>query len=133
MKKSNTDEYRKYKTYQKHWYEKQSKEKKQTIIKRNVANRQKHGNRRWQIIEEKYGLTKAQYENLLEKQGGLCGLCHSAFNDEHRNLAVVDHCHSTGKIRGIIHWNCNIGLGAFQDDIVKLTQAIDYLRISGGF
>ena len=41
---------------------------------------------------------------------------------------VVDHCHKTGKIRGLICDSCNVGLGRFKDNIDNLKNAIKYLE-----
>lgn len=41
---------------------------------------------------------------------------------------VLDHCHSTGKIRGMLCNSCNTGLGMFQDDTQRLTNAVEYLK-----
>ena len=86
---------------------------------------------RWQVLKFKYGISREQYESMLVDQKGLCKLCHLPAN-ESRPLSV-DHCHVTKRIRGLIHHTCNSGLGMFNDSIIKLTQAIDYLRKEGEF
>lgn len=69
----------------------------------------------------KYGLTEEQYEAIKLSQGSLCAIC-----KKEKNL-VVDHCHSTGKIRGLLCTTCNTGLGKFQDSPDRLQDAINYL------
>lgn len=73
---------------------------------------------------KKYGIDSEQYEALLLKQGGVCGICKRASN---RRLAV-DHCHESGEVRGLLCYNCNVGLGLFKDDTVLLSAAIEYLK-----
>jgi len=45
-----------------------------------------------------------------------------------KNLLYVDHCHSSGKVRGLLCHHCNTALGKFQDSVEVLSSAIDYLR-----
>jgi hypothetical protein len=41
---------------------------------------------------------------------------------------VVDHCHATGKVRGLLCHNCNRALGLMQDNIENIKRAADYLE-----
>lgn len=78
-----------------------------------------------------YGLDVGGAKALLAKQGGVCGLCREPFVDS--LTMVVDHCHASGKVRGIIHNSCNTGLGLFAESAERLRAAIDYLeRASNG-
>jgi len=79
----------------------------------------------WQRLR-KYGLTKDSYQNLLEKQNNLCVICTKEFT----TTPHVDHDHSTGKVRGLLCYPCNSGLGQFEDDIDRLKRAIKYLKQS---
>lgn len=60
-------------------------------------------------------------QNLLN-QSDNCPICNKKFGKKH-----IDHCHSTGKIRGVICPSCNTALGKFQDNIEILKKAIEYL------
>jgi hypothetical protein len=73
-------------------------------------------------LKHRYQLTFEQYQKLFEQQGGKCALCRE------RVAADVDHCHETGKVRGLLCRACNIGLGMFGDTIDGLFRAIEYLR-----
>ncbi|AXH71998.1 MAG: recombination endonuclease VII [Podoviridae sp. ctbj_2] len=80
-----------------------------------------------------YGLTVDKYESMLQDQNHLCAICHTEgfiMNKErHKMKLVVDHCHTTGVVRGLLCHNCNRALGLFQDSQVNLTTAINYLKV----
>lgn len=73
-------------------------------------------------LKRRYGLTEDDVKELIEQQGGVCAIC-GTDKPEH-----VDHCHVTGKVRGVLCFNCNGGLGQFKDDIGRLISAIAYLE-----
>lgn len=81
-----------------------------------------------QIIR-KFGITLADYDKMLEEQGGKCKICGT---ETPRGMGrfYVDHCHRTKKIRGLLCHNCNILLGNAKDGIKILTSAIQYLNES---
>ena len=85
--------------------------------------------RRNSQLKKLYGITHADYEALLESQGGVCAICgaDSPRRVGRENLSV-DHCHDTGKVRGILCEPCNIGLGRFDDDPKLLRSALEYLE-----
>lgn len=79
-----------------------------------------------------YGISLEEYNQLLEKQHNVCAICHlpeKAKNNqgEIRQLAV-DHCHTTGKVRGLLCHSCNVLLGKAYDNVVILANAIEYLK-----
>ena len=74
---------------------------------------------------ELYGVTPQQYSDLVLEQGGKCKICGQLPNS--KGLAL-DHCHTTGKVRGLLCSECNTGLGKFYDNIENLERAILYLR-----
>lgn len=73
-----------------------------------------------------YGVNKDLFKALLEKQNGLCIICGISQESLGRSLSV-DHCHLTGKIRGLLCGNCNSGLGQFKDKPDLLLKAHRYL------
>ena len=75
-----------------------------------------------------YGLTEEQFGKLLADQKGLCALCQEPLYGSKGRSPVIDHSHETGEVRGILHNNCNIGIGMFQDDADKLRLAAAYLE-----
>lgn len=78
-------------------------------------------------LAAKYGLTVAEFDAMLAAQGGGCAICSSAVNPDTNSLAV-DHCHSTGKVRGILCGLCNKAIGLLRDDPLLLERAVIYLR-----
>lgn len=77
-------------------------------------------------LRKAYGITLEDYSRILNDQGGGCAICGSSVDVAGRKLAV-DHCHSTGMVRGILCSHCNRGLGFFRDDPERLRAAIRYL------
>ena len=71
---------------------------------------------------EAYGLTEAEVDAMREAQGGLCLICQRPERD-----LVVDHCHATGHVRGLLCNSCNLALGFAKDDVDLLSRARDYL------
>lgn len=90
--------------------------------------------RRRKIVQA-YGITWEQYEALLQSQGGVCAICRNGEPIAHGRTGKqfrlsVDHCHSTGRVRGLLCQKCNRALGLLGDDPVMLQRAIGYLTQS---
>ena len=75
----------------------------------------------------KYNLTPEQYEEMYLKQEYRCAICNEHEDETTRKKLVVDHCHVTGNVRGLLCNNCNSGLGLFRDDLSLLAKAKKYL------
>jgi hypothetical protein len=73
--------------------------------------------------------TLAEYEYIQACQKDRCAICGRHSSELNKKLCV-DHCHKTGKVRGLLCINCNLGLGSFKDDIKFLNKAIEYLKNS---
>lgn len=71
-----------------------------------------------------YGISSIEFDNLMKKQNNQCVICFNILD----NSAHIDHCHKSGKVRGLLCHNCNVGLGFFKDSIESLTAAITYLK-----
>ena len=78
----------------------------------------------WSLMRT-HGITPDDYEGMLQAQGGVCAICGKEPNG--RRLAV-DHCHKTGRVRGLLCFRCNFGLSWFQEEQERLQSAADYLR-----
>lgn len=81
--------------------------------------------------ENQFGLQPGQYDEMLEAQGGTCAICKRL---PEKIRLHVDHCHTTGDVRGLLCYSCNTGLGVFRDDPEVLSEAIRYLnrKVSNG-
>lgn len=78
-------------------------------------------------LQKKYSITEAIYEQMLNAQNGVCGICRN--RQTYKRLAV-DHDHKTGQVRGLLCENCNRGLGRFFDSAVRLRNAAAYIERS---
>jgi Recombination endonuclease VII len=71
-----------------------------------------------------YGLSTEDYDRMLSRQNGACGICKLTFQE----TPCVDHCHATRLVRGLLCRRCNTGLGCFNDDPSLLRAAAVYLE-----
>jgi len=81
-----------------------------------------YGGSRHYHLKRRYGIGADEVEALIAAQGGVCAVCGTA-KPEH-----VDHDHLTGRVRGVLCFNCNGGLGQFRDRVDVLKKAITYLE-----
>lgn len=78
----------------------------------------------------RFGLTVDQYNTMLELQHGKCAICRSGQNlhgDRPIRMAV-DHCHNTGRVRGLLCNKCNTTLARLNDDVSLMRSFISYLE-----
>ena len=73
----------------------------------------------------KYGISREQQIEMLEKQGHKCAICGKSIADKKYH---IDHCHTTNTVRGALCSLCNRGLGMFRERKESLLAAIDYLN-----
>jgi hypothetical protein len=80
-------------------------------------------------LKKHYGLEWDEYLQMIEDQGHQCSICGCDLKiiKGHRLTACVDHCHKSGKIRGILCNSCNAGIGQLQDDPALVQSALNYL------
>lgn len=96
-------------------------------------NPQKAADKVWEYnIGLKYGITRAEYDLLLEAQAGGCAICGTKVGGRVHKRMSVDHDHGTGKVRGLLCLACNKGLGRFRDDTELLAKAMAYLKNTRG-
>ena len=72
--------------------------------------------------ERTYGLTEGGFNRLLTEQGGCCAICRCV-----PKKYFVDHCHDTGKVRGLLCPGCNTALGQLNDDPTLVRRALEYI------
>ena len=89
--------------------------------------------RNW-ALKKKYGITLSNFYEKLNDQNGKCPICTKVLElptegrGQGLDVAAVDHCHVTGKVRGILCNACNKALGLLNDNTALLFSAITYLR-----
>lgn len=85
---------------------------------------------RWRIIRQKFGLSQADYEAILARQGGVCAICGEAETARYKGRVkwlAVDHDHATGRLRGLLCQACNLIIGFAADDRERVAAALSYL------
>lgn len=105
------------KAYEKAWYEANREARLKQMRDYNLMKR--------------YGVTADEYDAMLADQGGGCAICGRTYGRMHQSgkktALVVDHCHSTGEVRGLLCDPCNTSIGKMNDDPALLRKAADYL------
>ena len=86
-----------------------------------VETRERH-------LVRKYGVDLAAYAAMLADQNGACAICGKLEASETHGVLHVDHCHTTGAVRGLLCRNCNHVLGLMRDDAALLIRAAEYLQ-----
>ena len=79
-------------------------------------------------LKSKYGITEDDYTVLLTEQDGKCAICMTDKPTGKWKVFAVDHCHNTGKVRGLLCNECNRGIGLLKDSPELLQAAKDYLE-----
>lgn len=75
-------------------------------------------------LQARYGITLATKQTMLSSQHNQCSICQSPID---LRTGQVDHDHATGRIRDLLCWSCNVGLGKFDDNFELLQKAAQYL------
>jgi hypothetical protein len=76
----------------------------------------------------KYGLTLEQYSAMCKAQNDSCPICKRHVDDFAKTKLVVDHNHTTGKVRALLCSSCNSAIGLLGEDIPRIQAAIEYLK-----
>lgn len=88
--------------------------------------------RRWAKVFKYYRISKEQYETLLSQQDYRCAVCYKPATQNLVGSSLkplyVDHSHQTQKVRGLLCFACNSGLGVFKENTNILRSAIKYLE-----
>lgn len=77
-----------------------------------------------------HGIDQAEYDVMLAAQDGRCAICGATESKHPVPRLVIDHCHASMKIRGLLCSNCNRALGLLGDDVAVLRAAIAYLELA---
>lgn len=79
---------------------------------------------RWARIKKEYGLSADQVDEMLKQQENKCSICCVDILGKYH----IDHCHSSGKVRGLLCSKCNQAIGLLDEDQSKIQSAADYLK-----
>ena len=115
-----------YQEYQKNYREQNREKAKATTQEWRDTE---HG--RNKMLLNKYGITLEQYNEMLDKQLHACAICkepESQTNQGKVKRLAVDHCHKTGKVRGLLCQRCNTTLGRYEDDPYVWENFVAYLE-----
>ncbi len=75
-----------------------------------------------------YGITNEERDALLAAQGFCCAICGRDRPNGRHGKWNVDHCHDTGKVRGLLCHSCNVAIGLLQDSPKALRSAAEYIE-----
>lgn len=78
--------------------------------------------------QKRYGVSEGQFRAMCDAQAGLCAICCEPMRPGKETH--VDHDHVTGAVRGLLCHHCNVGVGMFKDDSVRLNSAVAYLGVA---
>jgi hypothetical protein len=78
------------------------------------------------VLNRKYGLSLEEYDEMLKAQNGRCAICERL--PKEGQLLHVDHCHRSDKVRALLCFKCNSGLGCYYDNPELLMKAARYLQ-----
>lgn len=81
-----------------------------------------------QRLRAAFGISRVDFLEMLAIQNNRCAICGYSSDKHGKYFPVVDHCHTTGKVRGLLCMNCNQGLGKFKDSYNNLLGAAMYLQ-----
>lgn len=77
-------------------------------------------------IKYRYGITEEELGDMYKAQEGKCLICKQ--HEDTVGTLNIDHCHTTGKVRGLLCKRCNMGIGYFKDNVELLRKAAKYLE-----
>ena len=108
-------------------YKQKKKEKAATCTEFAKADKEKM---RCYNLRRHYGITSIEYDRILASQNKVCACCYTSNPGGPHNSFNVDHCHQTGKVRGLLCHSCNVGIGHLGDTFQSVSNAITYLSKS---
>lgn len=115
-------------------YSDQPKAKERNRIRSNIYRltnfKKTEASRRKSLLKNKFNLTELDYKQLSSSQNNLCAICQQPETATCKGTVkflAVDHCHKTGRIRGLLCTDCNTSLGKFKDNPQRFINAANYL------
>jgi RNA polymerase subunit RPABC4/transcription elongation factor Spt4 len=99
--------------------------------RRQMLCRARYQKNKLEIIARKYGLTREQYQRMIQLQKNKCAICGQPETHKYKGVVVplsVDHDHKTGRVRELLCRNCNTVVGMSEENLAVLRKAIVYLK-----
>ena len=113
----------------KRWYKANKARNKRRSYRWITKNADEVRNKR---LQNKYGITLREYNRMLKRQKGVCALCGQPEKAKTRDGKIkalaVDHCHDTGKVRGLLCYKCNRSIGGIGDKLESAEKLVRYLE-----
>jgi hypothetical protein len=109
-------------------FDKMRRELKETMLHLSDQEKQKLEDAINIGLKRNFNITLEKYNEILISQNYKCCICNNYETSYRNEVLSVDHCHNTGKIRGLLCNTCNRALGLFKDNVELLTNAIKYLN-----
>lgn len=129
---ANPEKYRESgRTYSRRYRENNPEKSKESLRVYRLTHPDAIKNRRRRVwLRQGYGITLEEYQRMFAAQGGVCAICAepetSTYRGKVRELGV-DHCHITGKVRGLLCSQCNVAIGKLRDDPALIRNALAYV------
>jgi len=101
------------------------------LLKDPVYREHTNARKRSSLLNCRYGITPQDYAEMLSEQGNACAICKSTTSNNGRSnqLFDVDHCHTTGKVRGLLCRDCNVTVGVVENKSAKIALIKKYLSL----
>lgn len=110
------------------WECKECKKKRKLEKQASMSKEEWYLQNRKYYLKSAYGISLEDYNKLLKQHEHKCAICGCDEVDSVHGVLHVDHCHITGKLRGLLCQQCNTALGKFKDSEEILEKAKEYLR-----
>ena len=78
-------------------------------------------------LKQTYGISLEEYDKMLQEQSSKCDVCGKEHEEVPKKRLGVDHCHTTGKVRGLLCANCNTALGLLKENVQNIDKLKDYI------
>lgn len=118
------------------WYKARQTRRKKAVASSLAWNRKNPDKIKAAKVKREFGITFEQYESMRVEQNNKCAICklpESRILSKSGKISdlAVDHCHKTGKVRGLLCGDCNTALGLLKDNLITINNAIAYLTREG--
>ena len=113
--------------YNRKWLDKNPNTKERYRLEANAKRRSTQGA---VALWVRYKLKASDWDKLFQEQNGCCAICQRVSKNSRdiKRPLVVDHCHESGKVRGLLCHNCNLTLGKYNDNPLWFDKLAAYLR-----